>query len=155
MKRKLPSTMLFHSAVVELHYKRPLFNEMRCITNSKDAESILREFIDLNRIDLKEFFWLLLLSNANRLLAVSEVSSGGTKIAQIQIREIFQLSLEANATNIILAHCHPSGNLKISKADKTLTKKIVELGKLMEIVVLDHLILTSESYVSFADMGEL
>jgi len=66
---------------------------------------------------------------------------------------IMQIALKSSATSIILAHNHPSGNLIPSEADKDLTKKIREGGKVLDIAVLDHLIITSESYFSFADEG--
>jgi len=149
------SSFIFSSSEVELHYKRPLFHSMKSIARSEDAQEILRTFINPNRLDLKEFFWILLLSNANRLVAVAEISSGSPRCVQIQIREIFQLTLITNTSNFIVAHCHPSGNLKISESDKKLTSKLQELCELLELTLLDHIILTSESYTSFSDTGKL
>ena len=64
-----------------------------------------------------------------------------------------QVALKSSATSILISHNHPSGNLVPSEADKDLTKKIQEAGKVLDIAVLDHLIITSESYFSFADEG--
>ena len=64
-------------------------------------------------------------------------------------------ALKANACCLILTHNHPSGNLKPSNADEALTKKISEAGKLLDIQVLDHVIVTSKGYYSFADEGLL
>lgn len=64
---------------------------------------------------------------------------------------IFQVALKANASSIILCHNHPSGNLKPSENDISLTKKLKNAGNFLDLTVLDHLIITSESYYSFAD----
>ena len=151
MTKNVPSTLLMSSSEVELHYKRPLFHSMKHISKSEDAEAVLREFINPLRIDLKEFFWVLLLSNANRLIAVAEIASGSPRCVQVQIREIFQLAFKTNASNLIVAHCHPSGTLKVSEADKNMTKKLLELCELLELTLLDHIIITSESYTSCSD----
>ena len=68
---------------------------------------------------------------------------------------IFKKALDDLASGIILVHNHPSGNLQPSHADRQLTKKIVEAGKLLEIPVLDHIIFADNGYYSFADEGEL
>lgn len=137
---------------VEIHYKRKQpFSEMPKINNSQDADRIFREIIDPNKIDLKEFFFVALLSHANRVLGVSEISRGAVSQTCVNIKEIFQLALKANASGIILAHNHPSGNLKPSETDKALTSQVSNGGKLLEIKLIDHLILTSESHFSFAD----
>jgi DNA repair protein RadC len=64
-------------------------------------------------------------------------------------------ALKTNASSIILAHNHPSGNLQPSDADVKLTQKLAEAGKVLEITLLDHLIVTSEGYYSFADECKL
>lgn len=151
----LPSLESFIPQEVEIHYKRPLFDTMKYIKCSKDAETILREFIDANRIDLKEFFFVMLLTNAFQLLGISKVASGSTQGVQINTKEIFQLALKANASAILVCHNHPSGTLKISYADKKQTKKLQTLAKLLDITLADHIIITSESYISFADKGIL
>lgn len=151
MNKQTLSTLILSCAEIELHYKRPLLSSMKHISSSKDAETILRAYIPLNRIDLKEFFWVLLLSNTNRLIGISQLATGTQRSAHVQIREIFQLTLVANASNLIVAHCHPSGNLTVSDADIKLTKKIQKLCDLFDVSLLDHIIITSESYTSFSD----
>jgi len=70
-------------------------------------------------------------------------------------KEILQLALLSNASAIILAHNHPSGDLNISASDRRVTSKIMEVTEIIEVTLLDHIIITSESYVSFSDSGEL
>jgi DNA repair protein RadC len=83
------------------------------------------------------------------------VSSGGVTGAVADPKLIFTAALRVNAVSIILSHNHPSGSLKPSRADEELTQKIKGAGNFLDIKVLDHVILTSESYFSFADEGLL
>lgn len=136
---------------VQIHYKRPIFNCNRRVASSEDSERVLRSFIDTKRIDYKEFFWVLLLTNANQIIGVSEIAVGNTTGVSINIKEIYQLALLANASAIIVAHNHPSGKLTPSEADKKLTRKLTEASNFLDILLLDHIILTSEGFVSFSD----
>lgn len=140
---------------IEIHYKRPLFESMTHIKSAEDAVKGLREFINVKQLDVKECFWVLLLTNANRLLGISQVAVGTSTGVLINSKEIFQLALLTHATAVIVCHNHPSGHLKISESDKQQTRRLQELTKIMEINLLDHIILTSESFLSFANEGKL
>lgn len=146
------TTKLHEVAIV---YKRPVFNSMPQISHSNDGYSILLNLIDKGSIDHKECFWILLLNRANRVLGFSEIGKGDTTGVVVNVKEIFQLAILSNASAIILCHNHPSGNLNSSEQDKKLTKRVKDIGKMMSITLLDHLILTSEGYHSFADSGEI
>jgi len=105
-----------------------------------------------------EEFKILLLNRANRVIGCYEVSSGGTCGTVADPKVIFAVALKCCATSIILAHNHPSGNLKPSQADILLSQKLKAGGRLLEIEVLDHIILSPEinsdkPYYSFADEG--
>lgn len=121
-------------------------HSIRC---SRDAENILRLFYQ--DIEYKESFYILLMNRNNKVLGFNQISSGGISATITDIRIIFQVAIKSCASAIILAHNHPSGNLNPSEADKQITKKIHDAGKLMDISVLDHVILSEESYFSFAD----
>jgi DNA repair protein RadC len=140
---------------VEIVYIRPVFDSMPTIRSSSDVERIMRQVIKLNRIDYKEFFWVLLLNNSNKVLSCSEIAKGGTTGVNVNIKEIFQLILKSNATGLILCHNHPSGKLKASKSDEQITYKISAAAKVFDINLLDHIIITKESYFSFVDEGKL
>jgi DNA repair protein RadC len=86
-------------------------------------------------------------------LGYCQISAGGLCGTIADVRVIMQTALKACSNSIIISHNHPSGNLTPSEADKDLTRKIREAGKVLDIAVLDHLIITSESYFSFADEG--
>jgi len=81
------------------------------------------------------------------------VSEGGTAGTVVDAKIIFSIALKCHACGIMMAHNHPSGNTTPSVQDVDLTKKLISGGKLLEICVLDHLILTSEKFLSFADEG--
>ncbi|MDA9555183.1 DNA repair protein RadC [Pelobium sp.] len=118
------------------------------ITSSKDIYNLLAPyFSDLPH----EEFWMLSLNRANKVLNKVLISKGGQSGTIADPKIIFKAALEHNAAYIILSHNHPSGNLKPSDADIHLTKKLREAGKLLDITVLDHLIITDGGYFSFAD----
>lgn len=120
---------------------------------SSDAYYVLRQHWDDSVIELVEQFKILLLNRANRVLGIVDISTGGISGTVADPKLIFGAALKAAASSIVLAHNHPSGNLNASSADLALTKKIKEAGKFLDIEVLDHLILTSDKYSSFADEG--
>ncbi len=139
---------------VELVYKTTVKASERPIVNaSKEVYELLKRNWDLSKIELVEQLKILLLSQANKVLCISEVSSGGMTGTIADPKIIFTIALKAAACSIILAHNHPSGNLKPSRADIELTRKIKEGGTLLELGVLDHLIISKEAYYSFADEG--
>ncbi len=126
-------------------------SERPVITNSQDAFDIFMTVWNPGTVYLLEEFKVILLNRANKCIGVHTISQGGMNGTVIDIRLIFATALKACATSIILGHNHPSGNLNYSEADKTITKKISEAGKIMEIPVLDHLIITPDTYLSFND----
>lgn len=128
-------------------------SELLSVSSSHEAYEILSaEWKDLQRI---ESFKILLLNRANKVLGISTISVGGISGTVADPKLIFQAALKANASSLILSHCHPSGNLKPSQQDINLTKKIIEAGKVLEISVLDHIILSDSSFYSFLDEGKM
>jgi len=122
------------------------------IAGSRDVFELLQPVLgDL----LHEEFWILLLNRANRVISRHKVSQGGISGTVIDVRVIMKSGIEKLASSIILCHNHPSGNLQPSEADEQITKKLMEAGKLMDIPILDHIIVTDKSYFSFADEGIL
>jgi len=103
------------------------------------------------QIERLEEFVILCLNRANKVLGFSKISSGGISGTVADPKVIFQVALKANSSSIILAHNHPSGNIKPSDNDIQLTKKLKKAGEFLELNVLDHLIITTDSYFSFAD----
>ncbi len=152
-KRTTLNTSACHE--VHIHYKRPVYDKDKKITSSQSAEIILRDFADTDRLDYKEFFFVMLLTNANHVIAISEISIGCTNGTLVNTKEVIQLALLTNASGVIIAHNHPSGKLKKSTSDDTITQRIKGALSLLDMKLLDHIILTSESYASFSDEGWL
>jgi DNA repair protein RadC len=123
------------------------------ISSATDAYQVLRSQWSLHKIQLLEEFKILLLNRRNRVLGLINISQGGMSGTVADPKLIFVAALKAAASYIILAHNHPSGNLKPSTEDIRLTKKLVEGGKLLDLLVVDHLIITSEGFYSFCDEG--
>lgn len=157
MKKQLVQLDVFRNQVaeVQLTYRsniRP--SDRKQFHGAEEVYNLIRPFFD-EAIEYREMAVMLLHNRANRVLGVMELSIGGTVSTTMDVRMIFQAALKANATGIILAHNHPSGNKSASQADMTVTKQIKEAGKLLEIQVTDHLILTPEGFMSFANEGIL
>lgn len=154
-ERTAPPALPYCLHEVAITYRRPSYHSMPRILNSADADAIIRDQLYGIQIDLKEYFWVMLLNQANLVLGIACTGSGTIRGTAVGTHEIYQLALKANATAIIIAHNHPSGNLVPSDADKTLTRTIMDGGRLLDITILDHLIISSEGYFSFADENML
>lgn len=142
------------AAEIQLKYKNNVKKENRfTITTSKDAETFLRSIYNNDTIEYIESFFVLLLNRANEVLGYKEISIGGVSSCIVDPKVIFQCALLTNASAIILSHNHPSGSLKASNADRQITNKIQEIGNLVDINLLDHIIMTNENSFSFADNG--
>ncbi len=136
-------------ASFELGRRRKLkLNEEIILNCSEKSHEFFRPiFSDLNI----EEFHVGLLNQKNKWLKTVKISQGGISSTSVDIRLIFKAALDVYATRIILIHNHPSGNLTPSFQDNELTSKIVSLGKMIEINVVDHLIITNNGYFSYAD----
>lgn len=157
MGKKEQSVDLFTSCLreVQISYcNRVRYADMPKISSSKDAEDIFRR-IWSHRMGYIEEFYILLLNRSNKVIGWTKISMGGSAGTVSDPKVIFQTALKANASHIVLGHNHPSGNLEPSQADIALTQKMKESGSFLDLPVLDHLILSTESYYSFADDGKL
>lgn len=122
------------------------------ITSSKDVFDIMKPaMVDLPH----EEFWLLILNRAHHVIKKELISRGGVAGTVVDAKIIFKTAIEHYASSIIICHNHPSGNLRPSEADIKITKNIKEAGKIMEIPLLDHLIITDSGFYSFGDEGIL
>lgn len=141
-------------AEVEIFYKSNIKAADRVkVISSKDTYNVLKNTFNPDKIEHREQFIILLLNRANHVLGWCNLSEGGTSGTVVEVKMIFQLALKANASGIILSHNHPSGQLIPSEQDRIITRKVKDCGKILDISVLDHLIVTSENYYSFADEG--
>ena len=127
------------------------------ILNSTDLYRIMQgillreEKIDQNR----EHFWVVGLENNNRILVIELVSMGSVNSTVVVPMEVFSLVLQKRAVKVILVHNHPSGDILPSENDKDITDRLYQVGRIVGCPVLDHLIITTTSYMSFGDTGLL
>ncbi len=138
--------------------KLTYINDTQNAPQVKDSHSMaehLRATYDKGEIGYREFFKVAYLNRQNKLLGVQTVGMGGLDMCPVDVRVIFTGALLARASSIILCHNHPSGTLKTSLQDDNLTKHIKDAGKLLSIPLLDHVILTSDGYYSYADNGKI
>lgn len=125
------------------------------ILNSKDVYSIMQQILlRQNKIRRsQEYFWVVGLDNNNTVLFVELISIGASNRVHVSPPDVFRMGIYKLAMKMILVHNHPSGNTKISETDKNFTDKLLKVGKMIEIDVVDHLIITEKEYFSFADAG--
>ncbi len=149
-----PAKAVAISAAMELGRRRRLEEsaEVKKITSSHSVFEIMQPVIgELGH----EEFWILYLNNNNKIIEQYQISKGGITGTLVDVRIALRKALEVGSVSLILVHNHPSGNLKASEADKQLTKKLKTAAESLDIKVLDHIIVTEKSYLSFADEGML
>ena len=124
------------------------------ITSSESAEKFIRQFYG-DDLEIFESFFILLLNRANETIGYAKISQGGIVGTVVDKKILLKYVVESLASGIILAHNHPSGNTNPSQADLNITKDLQQLCKLVDSEILDHVILTADSFYSFADNGKL
>jgi DNA repair protein RadC len=141
------------AAEIQVSYipKKTLGNKISC---SEDAYQLLKDFYPQETISLQERFVVAYLNRAHNVIGVYEASVGGLTGTIADPRLIVSVALKIAATSIILSHNHPSGNLNPSNTDQELTNKIREACKYLDIIVLDHIIITPKTFYSFADSSK-
>lgn len=140
------------AAALELGRRRQMSAGLsrQTITQSKDAAEIL---IPLMRDLAHEAFYVLYLSQSSSLIRLEHIGKGGLTSTVADIRIILKNALLNSASRLIVAHNHPSGNLKPSREDISMTEKLKEAAALMDIKLLDHLVIGDNNYCSMADEG--
>ena len=142
------------TAALELGRRRQAANALEK-TVIKESSEIAVYLQSLLKDHNHEVFAVVFLNRANKINHFEIISQGGITGTVADPRIILKKALEEDAVSIILCHNHPSGNVRPSKADEELTKKIKEAAKYFDIKVLDHIIVSEEGYYSFADEGIL
>lgn len=139
-------------AAIELGYRLLKENpELKDrISSPADAADLIRYKMQALQ---KEELWVILLDTRNRMLHIEEVYKGSLNSSQVRVGELFRAAIQRNAASIILAHNHPSGDPTPRPEDATLTHAVVEVGKIMDIAVLDHLVIGRGTYVSMKERG--
>jgi DNA repair protein RadC len=127
------------------------------IINSQDVFTVMQAILKReDKIDKeKEHFWMIGLNTDNRILYIELVSLGSVKAMVVEPMNIFRVAVLKGAVKVIMAHNHPSGTLIPSDQDKDLTDRLIQVGHILNIDVVEHLIITPKSYYSFVDTGLL
>jgi len=122
------------------------------IVDSKSSANFIRNFYG-DDLEIFESFFILTLNVQNTTTGYAKISQGGVCATVVDVKIIAKYAVEALAHPVILCHNHPSGNLTPSEQDIRLTEKVTQALKFLDIKVLDHIILTKDSYCSFSDDG--
>lgn len=127
------------------------------IQDADDIYSVMqRILLREQKVDRgREHFWTISLDNANKILNIELVSMGSFRATIVEPMEVFSIPLQKRAVQLILVHNHPSGTLKPSEADKDITDHMIQVGRIMKVPVIEHLIITESTYYSFAATGLL
>ena len=125
------------------------------ILNAHDVYSVMQQILlRQNKIRrAQEHFWVVGLKTDNTILFVELISIGGQNYTHVSPPDVFRMGIYKMAVKMILVHNHPSGNLKPSPNDKNITDRLLKVGKLINIDVIDHLIITESGFTSFKDKG--
>ncbi|MEC3905974.1 JAB domain-containing protein [Tamlana sp. 2201CG12-4] len=142
---------------IQIMYKEKIpLSKSPAIKSSADAGKLLFETWDKNTIEVQESFKVLLLNNSNKIKGIYQLSTGGITGTLVDLRILFAVILKSLSVSVILSHCHPSGKLIPSEADKQLTEKIKNAADFFDVKVLDHIIVVANGdYYSFSDNGIL
>jgi DNA repair protein RadC len=144
MKIKIPEIQ------ISLRYKGKKAERFK-ITDSKSVATLARTVFDADTIEWHETMFAIYLNRANEVLGFFKIASGGTNCVLCDPKLVFTAALNCGANSLILTHNHPSGNAFPSESDKAITKQIKAGAELLDMHLLDHVIVTKESYYSFAD----
>lgn len=145
-----------HVAELSIQYKSKVKPKDRPkVVTAYEAYQVFQKSWDEHTIDLMEEFKVLFLNNGSKVLGICAFSLGGITSTCTDLRLVYATALKLCACGIIICHNHPSGSLNPSNADKQLTERFRQAGKLLDIVLLDHLLISSGGYYSFADKGAI
>ncbi len=139
--------------VAAFEISRRVSSQSKQIFNKKitSPKEVAEFFIPLLIDEVKERFIVVCLNSANKIITYDVISIGNLNTSIVHPREVFKKAIENNSASIILIHNHPSGNAEPSVEDISITKKLVEAGKIMDIQVFDHLIIAGNEYTSFVE----
>ena len=147
MKTQIPLFQAVGEVTLQYTKNNIILPEMT-ITSPDDAYLAFKQIFDPATIEHREYMYAIFLNKANKLLGYAQISAGGVSGTLCDPKIVFQHALKMNASAIVLAHNHPSGTLKPSKADEALTEKIAQAGIMLDITLLDHLIISVTGFKS-------
>ena len=119
----------------------------------KDPEAVVKAIRASIKDKAKEHFKLILLNPRNKIIGISTISIGTLNASLVHPREVFKDAIMHSAASVVLAHNHPSGDPDPSEDDLTITKRLIEAGKILGIEVLDHIVIAKNGLFSFKERG--
>jgi DNA repair protein RadC len=141
-------------AELRVSYKsRTKFSTRKNVRNARDVVEYLRAVWDKHTLELSEQFLIVCLNGNHQAIGWVRISAGGFTQTLVDPRLVFAVALQTASSAIILAHNHPSSSLKPSPEDIQVTRRLREAGNILNVKVLDHIILTRDSYASFVELG--
>ena len=141
-------------AEIEISYK-PIITVQTVITSSYQAYELIKQLWNKDKISLQEQFAALFMNTSKKTIGWKVISTGNMTKCIVDIKLIVSLALHCMCTHVMIVHNHPSGNLKTSESDETITKTIKDALKLIDVQLQDHLIISENGYYSFSDEGLL
>ena len=139
-------------ACFELGKRQDLEPELKDF-DIKDPQSVIKAIRTSIKDKAKEHFKLILLNTRNKIIGISTISIGTLNTSLVHPREVFKEAIIHNAMSVVLAHNHPSGDPEPSEDDLTITRRLVEAGKILGVEVIDHIIISKNGFFSFKDKG--
>lgn len=130
------------------HYAKEKLPKKITFDSPQVVAAFLQEKIGREK---KEHFYILALDSRNNLIKMNNVSTGTLDASLVHPREVFKEAIQASAAQVIIAHNHPSGDPEPSEGDLVITNRLVEAGKILEIAVVDHIIVTNNNFLSFKE----
>jgi DNA repair protein RadC len=119
----------------------------------KDPEAVVKAVRVSIKDKAKEHFKLILLNPRNKIIGISTISIGTLNASLVHPREVFKDAITHSAASVVLAHNHPSGDPEPSEDDITITKRLIEAGKILGIEVMDHIVIGKNNFCSFKERG--
>lgn len=153
-EQPIPNSILSESAVEYTLSAKSMPFKKEKITSSTQSAKFIRNFYHEDLI-IYESVFILLLDRGNNTVGYAKISQGGVSSSIVDVKIILKYAVNSLASGVILAHNHPTGALYPSEPDLRITKKVKEALKLVDSQLLDHVILTEDSYYSFADNGQI
>jgi len=130
------------------HYAKEKLPKKITFDSPQVVANFLQEKIGREK---KEHFYILALDSRNNLIKMNNVSTGTLDASLVHPREVFKEAIQSSAAQVIIAHNHPSGDPEPSEGDLVITNRLVEAGKILEIAVVDHIIVTNNNFLSFKE----
>jgi DNA repair protein RadC len=125
-------------------------DERPAVHSPADAAALVQ--FEMSALEQEEL-WVIALDTRNRVLKIEKLYKGSLNQSQVRVGELFRNAIRLNAANLIVVHNHPSGDPTPSPDDITVTRQIIQAGKLLDVEVLDHLVIGRDRFVSLKDRG--